>query len=178
MTKYTGPGGDTVIPAGVTRIVDHAFFRCTNLRSVSIPAGVTEIGGWAFWDCTGLKSVTILRRIEKIKMSSRPVYTAPRTPIDAFWTYQKPGAILGFSKLYLKGETIDEEIRAGYFKYIKGNKKKLYPFAIENEEVLQMMMQEKLIARKDVDLLMDESDKQRSYAAKAAIMQYNHENFQ
>ncbi len=251
LTRYTGPGGDVVIPEGITEIGDWAFSNCTGLTSVTIPEGVTEIGGsvfygctslssvtipegvteirsWSFFGCTdltsviipegvtkiggcafggctnlqsvmipesvmeigevafqgckNLKSVTILGRFEKIDKSAfqgcHPMLLAARSPIGAFWADDKPGAISGFAKLYLKDAEINEEIRAGYFKYIKGNKSKIHPLAIENEEILQMMMQEKLITRKDVDLLMDESDKQRNYTAKAAIMQYNHENFQ
>ena len=66
LTKYTGPGGDVTIPAGVTKIGGSAFKGCTGLTSVTIPAGVTEIGGYAFKDCTGLTSVTIPEGITKI----------------------------------------------------------------------------------------------------------------
>lgn len=82
LTEYNGPGGDVVIPDGVTSIGDEAFlccqsltsvtipdsvtsigddafYYCYNLTSVSIPNGVTSIGGFAFVFCTGLKSVTI-----------------------------------------------------------------------------------------------------------------------
>ena len=57
--KYVGPGGDVVVPEGVTSIGDKAFILCKNLKSVTLPVGVTSIGGMAFYGCTSLASVTI-----------------------------------------------------------------------------------------------------------------------
>ena len=51
LKKYNGPGGDVVIPDGVTEIGDRAFFRCGSLESVTIPDGVTHIGKRAFSRC-------------------------------------------------------------------------------------------------------------------------------
>lgn len=59
LTKYNGPGGDVVIPSGVTEIGQKAFRNCTSLTSITIPDSVTEIGAGAFAGCTGLTSVTI-----------------------------------------------------------------------------------------------------------------------
>lgn len=61
-------GGDVVIPASVdhegesypvTRIGDRAFYKCHELKSVTIPEGVTAIGKEAFYECDRLTSVTI-----------------------------------------------------------------------------------------------------------------------
>ena len=59
LIKYKGPGGDVVIPAGVTSIWDQAFWCCTGLTSVTIPDSVTSIGDEAFWCCTGLMSIVV-----------------------------------------------------------------------------------------------------------------------
>ncbi|TGE31851.1 leucine-rich repeat protein [Desulfosporosinus sp. Sb-LF] len=55
ITKYTGSGGDVVIPgtlggAPVTSIGNYAFQFCP-LTSISIPQGVTSIGDGAFFYC-------------------------------------------------------------------------------------------------------------------------------
>ncbi|MBR3764322.1 MAG: leucine-rich repeat protein [Clostridia bacterium] len=64
ITRYTGPGGEVVIPASiggkkVVEIGKKAFEDCLNLHGVVIPEGVTAIGDWAFYRCGNLKDVRI-----------------------------------------------------------------------------------------------------------------------
>ena len=56
--------GELVIPNAiegnpVTGIGDYAFWKCSNLTSVTIPSSVTSIGTGGFQSCTSLVSVTI-----------------------------------------------------------------------------------------------------------------------
>lgn len=55
----TGWKGDFVIPDGVTRIRDEAFWGCEGLTSVTIPETVTAIGKYAFASCVRLKSIFV-----------------------------------------------------------------------------------------------------------------------
>jgi len=66
LVKYYGPGGDVVIPDGVTKIDDQAFWQARNLTSVVIPDGVTEIGYGAFLWCDSLTNVIIPASVVKI----------------------------------------------------------------------------------------------------------------
>ncbi len=66
LTKYTGNGGDIIIPNGVKTIEDGAFEGCTSLTSVNIPDSVRTIGDWAFARCTSLTSVIIGNRVRII----------------------------------------------------------------------------------------------------------------
>ena len=50
---------DIVIPDGVEKIKDYAFYGFDGLKSVTIPDSVTSIGSYAFRNCTALTSVTI-----------------------------------------------------------------------------------------------------------------------
>jgi len=74
LKKYTGNGGDVMIPEGVTRIdgVRELWFKvgvfsgCSTLTSVVIPEGVESIKDSAFEGCTGLTSVTISESVTEI----------------------------------------------------------------------------------------------------------------
>ena len=55
LKQYVGPGGDVVIPEGVTRIDRWAFFNCGSLTNVTIPESVIHIYDTAFYGCSGLK---------------------------------------------------------------------------------------------------------------------------
>ncbi len=70
LTKYTGIGGDVVIPDGVTSIGDWVFSHCSSLTSITIPDSVTSIGEWAFAGCSNLTSVTIPDSVTSIDSSA------------------------------------------------------------------------------------------------------------
>ena len=54
LTAYVGPGGDVVIPDGVTKIESWAFQDQTSVTSVVIPDSVKEIGLGAFSGCSSI----------------------------------------------------------------------------------------------------------------------------
>lgn len=66
LKKYTGAGGDVVIPSGVIKIGNLAFEKCSSLTSVVISEGVAVIGDGAFFSCENLQSVTFPKSLRKI----------------------------------------------------------------------------------------------------------------
>ncbi len=58
---------NTIIPTSVTTIGGHAFFQCTELKSIVIPDNITCIGYEAFGNCTGLTSITIPNSVTEIQ---------------------------------------------------------------------------------------------------------------
>ena len=66
LKKYTGKGGDVVIPDGVSSIGNQAFFGCESLMSVTIPDSVTGIGRYVFFGCRSLMSVAISDSVTSI----------------------------------------------------------------------------------------------------------------
>lgn len=48
-----------VIPNGVTKLADQAFYNCKELTSLSISGSVTEIGQDVFGGCSGLTSIKV-----------------------------------------------------------------------------------------------------------------------
>ena len=59
LTKYTGSGGDVVIPDAVREIRYGAFLDCTSLKSVTIPSDVTNIGFRTFEGCNNLYEINV-----------------------------------------------------------------------------------------------------------------------
>lgn len=57
LKAYTGPGGDVVVPEGVSAITNNVFCNCDELRSVSLPESLTYIGDNAFSGCKNLQNV-------------------------------------------------------------------------------------------------------------------------
>jgi len=61
---------DLIIPNGVTKIGDYAFYGYSRLTSISIPDSITEIGSWAFYGCSELTSVSIPDSVTEIGISA------------------------------------------------------------------------------------------------------------
>lgn len=59
LEKYTGDGGDVVIPQGITEIQSDAFRKCATLKSVTFPSSLRWIGTSAFRECISLRSVSV-----------------------------------------------------------------------------------------------------------------------
>lgn len=57
LEKYTGPGGDIIIPNSVTAIGEASFENCNEITSVTIPDSVTKIGWMDGWDKDGGSNV-------------------------------------------------------------------------------------------------------------------------
>ena len=67
LVKYTGKGGNVVIPTGVKMIGEDAFFQNYSITSVSIPLGVTRIKDGAFYQCECMQSITIPNTVTVIE---------------------------------------------------------------------------------------------------------------
>ena len=63
--------GDTYeIPQTVINIERYAFFRCQNLKHVSIPDLVTILESYTFYACTGIVQITIPGTVKKINSNA------------------------------------------------------------------------------------------------------------
>ena len=66
LVKYTGIGGNVIVPNGVTKIGGDAFKNCSSLTSVTLPKGVTSIGDSAFYGCGNLMSIDLPESVTSI----------------------------------------------------------------------------------------------------------------
>ena len=67
LMKYNGPGGQVVIPEGVTIIGTRAFRNCAAMTEVVSPESVCEIGADAFHGCKGLTRIFIPKQVQNIE---------------------------------------------------------------------------------------------------------------
>ncbi len=117
LTEYNGPGGDVVIPEGVTGIGFRAFYECTSLTSVTIPDSVISIGGSAFRGCANLTSLYIPGSVTSVGMDAFSGCTGLTSagPIGSGCSYQFGWTTaipeLAFRRLYgLTSVTIPEGV--------------------------------------------------------------------
>ncbi len=59
LRKYTGPGGDVVIPEGVTEIGGWAFDRYSALKSITFPKSVKSVGNEVFDWCGTVEGFSV-----------------------------------------------------------------------------------------------------------------------
>jgi len=132
LTKYVGPGGDVVIPEGVTSVGYWGFFDNKKLKSVRVPESVTYIGHYAFSECQKLEFVAIMGRsvsfgTDLFENSGEPPIIAPNIPVDnlknAKMLFQGACGYLREPECYQ-----DEQTVAAYRKYIFSQKKKILPY--------------------------------------------------
>ncbi|MBM6938895.1 leucine-rich repeat domain-containing protein [Pseudoflavonifractor phocaeensis] len=188
------------IPAGVKEIAQAAFRDCTSLTSVTIPEGVKEINWSAFSGCTSLTSVVIPKSVLRIKMDAFAGCTALRevtflgTPAElhkqafsgenmAFYTpamsmaqlpstEYKQAAARGFALRYAAGTELPEAYRADCLKYIRGQKKKLYPMALQFPPLLHVMLVEKMAPKGDLPDLIDQAASLNKPEVTAMLLDY------
>ena len=158
------------IPAGVTMVRRRAFAACRDLREITL-TGDTELGYEAF-----ARSGVETLRLHKSKLVSstfegcdhlttvcteQSIAALPKGEV-------KDAAILTAVRRVDAGEARDEEA----LKYIKNQRRHLFPLAVRRPELLRLMAAEGMLTPKDYPLFLTEAEAQGNTAAKAAILEY------
>ncbi len=174
-----GKKGAYVIPKDVKSIGNESFTFC-KLRSITIPKGVTSIGKDAFLGCslTYLQLPKCIKKASAKDFSSAPIkiLCAPGLNIENAGQY-KSAAALGFCVLSVRGYLFESKIAEGYEGFIKRNRKKLYPAAVENEEVLAYLIENKIILYNHIEECLKLADESGNVSAKAALLEYKNSAF-
>ncbi len=82
---------DIVIPEGVTRINDYAFYNFTCIKTVEIPESVISIGVQAFTGCNNLSSIDVDEANEKYLSADGVLFNKNQTEL-IFYPAKKSGA--------------------------------------------------------------------------------------
>ena len=164
------------LPGSLTMIHEAAFSGCKSLTSVTIPAGVKWIDGSEFSGCTSLTSVTILGKTEIWKEAFSDhvsVIVAEQLQMGDYpLPIYKQAAARGFALRYGSGETLPEDYRADCLKYIRGQKKKLYPMALQFPPLLHVMLGEKMAPKGDLPDLIDQAASLNKPEVTAMLLDY------
>ena len=195
LKKYVGPGGDVVIPDGVTAIGKEAFLSCETLTCVTIPEGVVRIGDsafcdcpslsevrlpesvtgieqFAFYDCPELKRLTIPDAAQELGAALLAEDFEPRIRVSDIRRLDgalRPLAVLCFAED--GGESADVRY-AGHTRYIKAKGAELLPLAMKHPAVLALMCREALILPKRLESYLAAAQKSGSAEAVAMLLEY------
>ena len=96
LKKYVGPGGDVVIPDGVTAIGVQAFSECITVTSVFLPDSVKIIGDYAFEYC---KNMTQIRLPNSMKLIRGDAFSSCR----ALTSVEIPAGLEGICQYTFEG---------------------------------------------------------------------------
>ena len=180
LKRYTGPGGDVVIPEGVTSIGRRAFWTCSRyhafsktpvLISVTIPASVETVEREAFRMCTDLETIRVLGTIKKVGADAFPISSLRKDalelsvysaiPISAFTKAAQDEAARVFVRRFSEFDPCTEVFRddlsfiGAHLMLTPKYGKPLYQNLLNNEPLRHAMLEADAIPVKDVDKLVD-----------------------
>ena len=186
--EWTQKNAVVRIPRGVTAIAPYVFEYDDTVTTLIVPDTVTTIGVDAFRYCKSLRyleipeSVTNLEEIWHrpgnlmLKESPLEVLRAPGRSLNLLEPF-KTAAAVGYSEMVLQGRSFSRELDGEYLKYIKGQRKRLYPVAVKHPALMYYMMDRKVIPLADLQQIIDLAEQEAQIEVKAALMEYSNRNF-
>lgn len=194
---YKGAVTQADIKEGTVKLCVDAFRDCGMLAMVTLPDSLLEIEDRAFQNCRKLKQVTIPRQVAVIgyrafdECNKLQVLLESDTPVigkGCFTdnavvriTHMDPAklpdnvrqsAILAFADDMYNGVSLEAAFCKRFFKYVQSRRKLLYPVALEHWNLLQLMLQTRMIPLEDVDAILDSILAGEQAEAAAALLQY------
>ena len=156
-----------VLPDSVARIERYAFSGIGNKVHLVLPQKLEYVFdckcdivlfGGSFDGFSGIveyPGTTLPFGPKAFGWSNEPdvVLMLPNIPPSELPAAFKNPAAIGYTMLRLRGDNIEDSVSEEYAKYIKSNKKKLFETIAEHEQVAIYMMEEGLLAAKDLPIV-------------------------
>lgn len=168
------------IPAGVKYIGICAFENCKNLREVRVFAEPKEFLWGAFAQCNALERLYLAGSADGFLLNEFPekadcVIIAPKVKLPSMPVPIKAKLASGFAAAYEAGETEKGWPRDEYLRYIRSQRKRLFPLALRRQALLRLMLAQKMLRPDDIKELLQ--NEKCDAEAKAALLAYKSANF-
>ena len=162
------------LPESLQILEDRVFQNCRKLIQLVIPESVNQIGYRAFDECIRLHvqidalAPQIGRQCFMDTASVRITRMDPAKLPDNV----RQSAILAFADDVCNDVKLDTSFYKRFLKYIYSRRKLLYSLALDHWNLLQLMIQERIIPLDDVDRILDSMLGGEQAEAVAALIQY------
>ena len=167
------------IPAGVRRTGICVFRGCKNLREVRVLAEADGILNRAFCECNALGKLYLAGAADCLRddfpQGADCVIIAPKVKLPTMPVPIKAKLASGFAAAYEAGETEKGWPRDEYLRYIRSQRKRLFPLALRRQALLRLMLAQKMLRPDDIKELLQ--NEKCDAEAKAALLEYKRANF-
>lgn len=167
------------IPAGVKNIGVYAFENCKNLREVRVFAEADGILNRAFCECNALGKLYLAGAADCLRddfpQGADCVIIAPKVKLSSVPPSIKAMLVSGFAAADEAGEAEKGWAREEYLRYIRSQRKRLFPLALRRQELLRLMLAQKMLLADDIKVLLQ--NEKCDAEAKAVLLAYKSANF-
>ena len=167
------------IPAGVRRTGICVFQGCKNLREVRVLAEEDGILKRAFCECNALGKLYLAGAADCLRddfpQGADCVIIAPKVKLSSVPPSIKAMLVSGFAAADEAGEAEKGWAREEYLRYIRSQRKRLFPLALRRQELLRLMLAQKMLLADDIKVLLQ--NEKCDAEAKAVLLAYKSANF-
>lgn len=162
------------LPDSLCSIEDRAFQNCRRLKQITIPRQVAAIGYRAFDECSKLQVLLLAEKpaLGKGCFADDAVVRITRMDPAKLPDAVRSSAILAFADDVCGGVPLEDGFFKRFLRYLQSRRKLLYPLALEHWNLLQVMLQGRMIPLEDVDHILDSILADEQAEAVAALLQY------
>lgn len=162
-----------IIPDGVTRIPHGVFMGCKNLTKIIFPKSLLKVGGYVCYYCENLTDITLPNSIQHMSTTAFiGCDNIKNVKVKSYYVYELLNLLKGLINKKLELCVIISTIKNYYSKtytkeeihnlieYIRENRIRLFPYAMNNSDLYNFMFNEidKIYNTEDVNELFNKID--------------------